>query len=246
MEERLQKLISRAGVASRRKSEGLILQKRVTVNGRVVSRLGVRVDPVRDHVKVDGKRIRPQPLESYVFYKPKKVLSAVSDPSRRPVVTQLIPSKSKLYPAGRLDFHSEGLIILTNDGALAVRLIDSSLQKVYQVKVKGRPAENRLDRLRRGTRIEGRKFLPCEIILLKAAPNPWYKVVLEEGKNRQIRRMFQSIGHPVQRIRRIAVGPILLGHLKAGEYRRLTHEERSQVMGTSMARRTKRSHPSNI
>ncbi len=246
MGERLQKLISRAGVASRRKAEVLILKKRVSVNGRTVSQLGVRVDPVWDHVKVDGRRIRLQPLESYVLNKPRKVLSAAADPAKRPLVTQIIRSKGKVYPAGRLDYHSEGLIVLTNDGELAARLTRSSqLAKVYQVKVRGRPDEQRLNRLRRGARIEDQVFRPCEIILLKAAHNSWYKVVLREGKNRQIRRMFEYIGHPVQRIRRIAIGPLLLGHLKPGESRRLTHTERSQVMGTVMIRRPKRLLPSN-
>ena len=246
MGERLQKLISRSGIASRRKAEVLILQKRVSVNGRTVSQLGVQVDPARDHVKVDGRRIYLQPLESYVLNKPRKVLSAVSDPTNRPLVTQFVRSKAKLYPAGRLDYHSEGLIVLTNDGDLAASLTRSSkLEKVYQVKVRGRPDERQLDRLRRGARVEDQVFRPCEISLLKPAHNSWYKVGLKEGKNRQIRHMFESIGHPVQRIRRIAIGPILLGHLKPGESRRLTHTERSQVMGGARTARPNRGHPSH-
>ncbi len=226
MRQRLQTILAHAGIASRRKSEELISQGRVTVNNETITRLGSQADPSTDEICVDGKRIRKERLEYYILNKPRGVLSAVSDPLRRPVVTQLVRSSSRLYPAGRLDFQSEGLIILTNDGDLA-RLITQAgrLAKIYQVKVQGQPPQEKLERLLGGIRVEGARLAARKVRLIERAPNPWYEVTLEQGRNRQIRIMFERIGHPVRRLRRIAVGPLRLGDLPRGAYREMTSQE---------------------
>ncbi len=215
-----------AGIASRRKAEQLIREGRVSVNGQVVTRLGTQVDAQQDHVKVDGKLIRPEPLEYFIVNKPQGVLSTASDPLNRPLVTQLVRSRRRLYPVGRLDFQSEGLMILTNDGELTRRITRAgTLEKVYRVKVRGQPTQEKLDELRSGIRIEGEKFARCEIRELKRARNCWFEVVLREGRNRQIRRMFEHVGHLVMRVRRTAIGPLVLGNLPLGGYRKLTSRE---------------------
>ncbi len=226
MLERLQKVVAAAGVASRRKAEQLILEGRVSVNGQTVTRLGTKVDPQQDHVKVGGKLIRQESLEYFIVNKPQGVLSAASDPLKRPLVTQLVRSQRRLYPVGRLDFQSEGLMILTNDGELTHGITRAgTMEKVYQVKVHGQPSQEKLDRLCGGMRIDGEKFAPCEIRELKRARNCWFEVVLREGRNRQIRRMFEQVGHRVMRVRRTAIGPLVLGDLSPGGYRKLTSGE---------------------
>jgi 23S rRNA pseudouridine2605 synthase len=232
MKERLQKIIARAGIASRRKAEELILEGRVTVNGKVVRELGAQADLLSDHVKVNGKLIHAEPLEYYAVNKPRGMLSTVSDQADRPVITDLIPSPRRLYPAGRLDYHSEGLLILTNDGELARRLMAAGqLEKVYRVKVHETPSEDKLDRLRQGIRVGPVQYGPCRIRPVKTADNPWYEVVLKEGKNRQIRNMFEKIGHSVMRLRRTAIGGIQLGKLRPGEYRKLSAHEVAMLKG---------------
>ncbi len=228
--ERLQKVIARAGIASRRKAEELIRQGRVTVNGTVVTKLGTQVDPARDHVKVEGKRIRPEPLESWAVHKPRNVVSTASDPEGRPTVTELVRSSRRLYPAGRLDFDSEGLVIVTNDGDLA-RLVTRAggHEKRYRVKVRGVPDEGQLRKLAAGVKSAGERFARCWIRMLRSELNSWLEVRLREGRNRQVRRMFESIGHPVMRLRRIAIGPLQLGDLKPGAARRLTAREIEQL-----------------
>ena len=226
MPERLQKIVAAAGIASRRKAEQLILEGRVSVNGQTVTRLGTKVDPQQDHIKVDGKLIRPEPLEYFIVNKPQGVLSAATDASKRPLVTQLVPSRARIYPVGRLDFQSEGLMVLTNDGELTRRLTRAgTMEKVYQVKVHGQPTREKLDLLRRGMRVEGEKFAPCEIRATKKDRNCWFEVTLREGKNRQIRRMFEHMGHLVMRVRRTAIGPLVLGNLSPGGYRKLSTRE---------------------
>ena len=226
MRQRLQRILAHAGVASRRKSEELISQGRVTVNNETITRLGSQADPATDEICLDGKPIRNERLEYYILNKPRGVLSAVSDPLRRPVVTQYVRSSSRLYPAGRLDFHSEGLIVLTNDGELA-RLITQAgrLPKIYQVKVQGQPPQEKIERLLAGIRVEGARLAARRVRLLERASNAWYEVTLEQGRNRQIRIMFERIGHPVRRLRRIAVGPLRLGDLPQGSYREMTSRE---------------------
>lgn len=224
--ERLQKIIARAGVASRRRAEELILGRKVRVNGRIVHELGVRADPQRDHIKVDGKLIRAQRLEYYALNKPRQVLSSVRDDKGRRVVVDLLRAKVRIYPVGRLDYDSEGLMLLTNDGELSRQLTRAGrVEKHYRIKVRGKPARKKLNLLRRGMRLVGQRLDPCSIEILKEGNNSWLAVRLKQGKNRQIRRMFGHIHHPVMRLRRVAIGSLKLGGLKPGESRRLSTRE---------------------
>lgn len=226
MKERLQKTIARAGLASRRQAEQLILGGLVKVNGKTITSLGSRADPLRDSIKVAGKRIRPQPLEYYAVNKPRLVLSSVSDSGGRPLVTQLVSSNRRLYPAGRLDFESEGLVILTNDGDLTRQLTAAGRwPKLYQVKVQGRPSRSALTLLEKGIEVGGEQWAPVRVRPRNVSHNSWFEVELRQGKNRQIRRMFQAIGHRVMRLRRVAIGPVQLGDLRPGQSRRLTPQE---------------------
>ncbi|MGH9418212.1 MAG: pseudouridine synthase [Terriglobales bacterium] len=250
MQERLQKLISQAGVASRRKAEVLITTGQVTVNGLVIAELGSKADWVRDHITVAGKPVRPAArLHHLLFYKPKGVVTTLSDPEGRPTIADFVrSSRERIYPVGRLDFHSEGLLVLTNDGALANRVLHAStaLPKTYWVKVAGRPGEEQLARLRRGVVIEGRRTAPAQIRWLAASgasgrerqragvyrtssENPWLEVVLIEGRYHQIRKMFALIGHPVEKLKRVAIGPLRIGQLKPGQMRELTPPEIAQL-----------------
>jgi 23S rRNA pseudouridine2605 synthase len=244
--ERLQKIIASAGIASRRKAEELITQGRVAVNGQIVSELGSKADPEHDHIKVDGKLLRgPQRYVYILLNKPKGYVTTVSDPERRPTVMDLVKNVGqRIYPVGRLDYTSEGLLLLTNDGALANHLTRaaSHVPKTYMVKVSGRPAEQDIQKLRRGIRISARPVAgrdggrpsppreaaahtaPAEIRLVKEAENPWYEVTLIEGKNRQIRRMFEEIGHHVEKIKRVRYGPLKLD-VEPGQFRALTPGE---------------------
>lgn len=232
MMERLQKLIAQAGIASRRAAEELIKEGVVTVNGSTVTELGTKADPLVDHIKVRGKLINPnlgKRENTYILLnKPKGYLSSVSDPEGRPVVTDLVKGKGKLHPVGRLDFNSEGLIILTNDGEFT-NLVTSSktIPKVYEVKVKGIPSEVAIRKLSRGIRLEdGFRTAPAEIRTLKPTEkNGWYQVTLYEGHNQQIRKMFDAIGHSVVKLRRIAIGNIKDERLAVGAYRPLMETE---------------------
>jgi 23S rRNA pseudouridine2605 synthase len=232
--ERLQKIIASAGVTSRRKAELLILQGRVTVNGTVITELGTRADPENDSIKVDGKRLRASPAKLYfLLNKPKKVISAVSDPEGRTKVTDLIRAKGKVYPVGRLDYNTEGLILLTNDGGFSKRVSQagSSLPKVYRVKVHSRPGERDLEKLREGIRLQsGVQLAPCRIDALGGDRNAWYEVTLTEGRNRQIREMFESVGSPVLKLRRIRIGFLTDRSLPVGHYRSLSGEEVARIL----------------
>ena len=232
MEERLQKIIAQAGIASRRAAEELIKEGRVTVNGKIVTELGTKADPEKDHIKVRGKLLNPQIGRRANIYillnKPKGVLSSAADPEGRTLVTDLVKGHGRLHPVGRLDYNSEGLIILTNDGEFT-NLVASSktIPKVYEVKVKGLPNENAINKLRRGIRLEdGFKTAPAKIKELKSTPNNgWYEITLHEGHNQQIRKMFDAIGHSVVKLRRIVIGKIKDDRLKAGAYRTLSEIE---------------------
>ncbi|MBV9242163.1 MAG: rRNA pseudouridine synthase [Acidobacteria bacterium] len=232
MPERLQKLISRAGIASRRAAEQLILDGLVSVNGHVVTELGTKADPEKDHIKVRGKLINKllqNQSKTYILLnKPRGYLSSVSDPEGRPLVTELVKGHGRLYPVGRLDFNTEGLIILTNDGEFANKLTRSrSIPKVYEVKVKGLPNPNAVNKLRRGILLsDGFKTSPAEIRELKGTDkNGWYEVTLYEGHNQQIRKMFDAVGHSVVKLRRIRIGKIEDPHLRTGQSRTLTPAE---------------------
>ena len=233
MQERLQKLIAQAGIASRRKAEELILGGLVSVNGEIIKTLGTKADPAIDNIKVDGRTINAKIVEREKVYillnKPKGYLSSAADPEGRNLVTDLVPQKfGKLYPIGRLDFNTEGLIILTNDGEFT-NLIASSkkIPKVYEVKVKGLPPENAINKLRRGVTLEdGFKTAPAEITVLKATDkNGWFEVTLHEGHNQQIRKMFDMIGHSVVKLRRFAIGHIRDERIGIGAYRLLDDRE---------------------
>jgi len=232
MQERLQKLIAQAGIASRRNAETLIENGKVTVNGKVITKLGSKADPETDHIKVNGKLINTvleRRKDVYVLLnKPKGYLSSVSDPENRKVVTDLVKGHGKLFPVGRLDFNTEGLIILTNDGKFS-NIVSSSktVPKVYEVKVKGLPNANAINRLRRGIRLDdGFKTAPAKITDLPSTnKNAWFEVVLHEGHNQQIRKMFDAIGFSVVKLRRTQIGHLSDSTVSVGKYRLLTPEE---------------------
>lgn len=231
MQERLQKLIAQAGIASRRASEELIAAGQVSVNGQVVTELGTKADPEKDHIKVRGRLINSKLNQQKVYVlvnKPKGYLSSVSDPEGRNLVTDLVKGKGRLYPVGRLDFNSEGLIILTNDGEFTNRLTAAkTVAKVYEVKVKGLPNQNAINKLRRGLALDdGYRTAPAEIRELKPTDkNGWYEITLYEGHNQQIRKMFDAIGNSVVKLRRTRIGKVADPHLKAGQTRDLTPAE---------------------
>ncbi len=239
-QERLQKIIAAAGICSRRKAEELILAGRVQVNGKVVTELGTKADPARDHIRVDGKLLHgPERHRYYLLNKPKGYVTTVSDPESRPTVVGLIRGGERVFPVGRLDYASEGLLLMTNDGELANALTRaaSRIEKTYLVKVSGRPKESDLDQLRRGLMIdrgkqgarEGRVMTaPARVRLAREGENPWYELVLIEGRNREIRKMFEEIGHHVEKIRRVGYGPLILD-VEPGKFRELTPEEVEQL-----------------
>ena len=231
--ERLQKIIAAAGIASRRKAEELISSGRVAVNGQTVTELGSKADPEQDHIRVNGKLLHGPERQVYLLLnKPKGYVTTVSDPEGRPTVMSLLRGvKARVYPVGRLDYASEGLLLLTNDGTLAQQLMKaaSHVPKTYLIKVSGQPSEDAVDRLRSGVSIEtdeGRriKTAPAKIRIIREAANPWYEITLIEGRNRQIRRMFEQVGHHVEKIKRVRYGPLQLD-VPPGEYRRLTAQE---------------------
>ena len=231
--ERLQKIMAARGIASRRKAEEIIAAGRVTLNGRVVVEQGTKADPERDVICVDGKPLkRPERLVYFVLNKPKCYVTTVSDPEGRPTVMDLLPKRGeRVYPVGRLDYASEGLLFLTNDGALAHKLMKagSHVPKTYLVKISGKPEEKDIERLRAGISIEledGRrvKTSPAKMRLAEDGANPWYEVILIEGRNRQIRRMFERVGHRVEKIKRVRIGPLVLD-VEPGKFRELTGRE---------------------
>ncbi|HEY7838623.1 MAG TPA: pseudouridine synthase [Terriglobales bacterium] len=250
MDERLQKLIAQAGITSRRKAEEMILAGRVTVNGATVATLGAKADSARDRVSVDGKPVHRPAIQHYLLlYKPKGVVTTLSDPEGRPTIREYLRGvRDRLYPVGRLDYNSEGLLLLTNDGELTNRILHAStaLPKTYWVKVAGRPTEEQLQRLRKGVVVDGRRTAPAQIRWLAASrasgrerqragvyrtstDNPWLEVVLIEGRYHQIRKMFLIAGHPVEKLKRVAIGPLTIGALKPGHLRPLTDAEVRQL-----------------
>ena len=229
---RLQKILSAAGVASRRASEQIILDGRVTVNGAVVRTLGARADPTRDAIKVDGRRIKLDVQNRYiVLYKPKGYVTTRSDPEGRRTVMDLIGEGAYIYPVGRLDYDSEGLLLMMTDGDLAAHLTHPSheVEKVYEVIVTGTPDPAAIDKLRKGVFIDGRRTAPAFVRMgttVKAArPTTLLTITLHEGRNRQIRKMCSAVGLPVRDLRRIGMGAVGLGNLKPGHWRDLTPRE---------------------
>jgi pseudouridine synthase len=226
--ERLQKILAAAGVASRRACERIILDGRVQVNGETVAALGARADPRRDEITVDLRPVRRERPVHILLNKPKGYVTTVRDTEGRPTVMALLKGVAeRVYPVGRLDFNSEGLLLLTNDGALVRRLTSpgSGVPKAYMVKVHGMPSPEALGELRRGFRLDGVRLRPCQVEVADRRGNPWLKVVLTEGKNQQIRRMFAAIGHPVHKLRRVQYGPLSDPALRPGEWRPLAPAE---------------------
>jgi 23S rRNA pseudouridine2605 synthase len=241
MEERLQKLIAQAGIASRRKAEELIVSGEVTVNGEIITALGTKANPETDHIKVNGKLINEKLKHRENVYvllnKPKGYLSSAADPEGRKLVTDLVPpSFGRVFPVGRLDYNTEGLIILTNDGDFS-NLVSSSktVPKVYEVKVKGLPNANAINKLRRGILLEdGFKTAPAEIKELNSTENNgWFEVTLREGHNQQIRKMFDAVGHSVVKLKRISIGHVKDDRIAVGAYRLLDEEEVQQFKNSA-------------
>lgn len=245
--ERLQKILSQAGIASRRKAEELILEGRVQVNGQTVTELGTRADLSRDHIRVDGKLLQGREEQRYyMLNKPRGYVTTLSDPEKRPTIMDLMAPKKgphgdqvRLYPVGRLDYLSEGLLLMTNDGELANKLSKAAagVEKIYLVKVSGIPEPEKIAQLRRGIMIDrgrldevrsGRRdrivTSPAKVEQVRGGDNPWYELTLTEGRNRQIRKMFEEIGHHVEKIRRIGYGALRLD-VAPGEFRELTPGE---------------------
>src|SRR5262245_21595875 len=233
MDERLQKILSQAGVASRRASERLMLEGRVTVNGVTVRELGAKADSAEDDIRVDGRRIKTVERRRYILLnKPRGYVTTRSDPQRRPTVLDLLGGvREYLYPVGRLDFDSEGLLILTNDGDLAARLTHPrhGVARVYEARVLGVPDDHDLKRLSRGILIDGRPTGPAHVVLTRGgrrqSGSALLTITIHEGRNRQVRRMCEAIGHPVTHLKRVAIGPIRDTRLKLGQWRELTAAE---------------------
>jgi 23S rRNA pseudouridine2605 synthase len=238
--ERIQKILAKAGIASRREAERMVAEGRVSVNGKVVRALGFKADPSMDYIKVDGRRLAPfEPKVILILNKPRGYLSTVKDPKGRPTVLDLLKDvKWRIYPIGRLDFDAEGLLLLTNDGDLAYLLSHPrfSIPKTYWVKVAGVPEEKKLKWLKRGVMLEdGRaKAVSCSLIR-RREKNSWVRVVVTEGRNHLVKRMFSAIGHTVLKLKRTEYGPIQLGDLAFGQFRYLTQTEMEKLKKISLA-----------
>jgi len=229
MEKRLQKILSDMGIASRRKAEELIIEGRITVNGRIAT-IGMKADPVKDHIKVDGKLlIRSEPKVYIMLNKPKNVVTTLYDPEGRPTIKDFLKGvKYRVFPVGRLDYDSEGLLLLTNDGDFAHAVLHPSkkISKTYLVKVKGVLDEEEISKLRTGVKLGDGMTAPAQVTrVTRTENNSWLKMTIHEGKKRQIRRMFEKMRHPVLKLKRIKINGIELGELKPGIYRYLAFEE---------------------
>ena len=228
-EERLQKILSRWGVASRRKAEELIVGGRVSVNGKTVVELGSKADPDVDQIRVVGKHIRPPSRKLYLMlHKPKNCITTTFDPEGRETVMSFLKGvKERVYPVGRLDYQSEGLLLLTNDGDFANAILSAKnkVPKTYQVKTNGYLTAEQEEEFRKGIPVHGRRTAPAKLKVIKRAENPWYEVELIEGRQNQIRLMFQSFGLMVEKLRRIQIAFLKLGSLPPTHWRSLTREE---------------------
>ncbi|HVL70136.1 MAG TPA: pseudouridine synthase [Vicinamibacterales bacterium] len=234
---RLQKILSAAGISSRRASEALITEGRVTVNGAPVTELGSKADPDTDDIRVDGRRVKTATARRYILmYKPRGYITSRSDPQQRPTVIDLLAKggvREYVYPVGRLDYESEGLLLLTSDGALAEQLMHPShgVEREYHVRVRGVPDRQTVRRLEQGVVLDGRKTAPARVEILKLMENAsgeddaLLSIVIHEGRNRQVRRMCEAVGHPVSRLRRVRIGPIRDEHIRPGEFRDLLDRE---------------------
>jgi len=240
-EERLQKILSQAGVSSRRQAEKIMLEGRVTVNGKIVSELGSKADLQIDHIKVDGKLLKPPKHQVYIaLFKPNNTVTTVTDPEGRTTVMELLRGvKERVYPVGRLDYHSEGLLLLTNDGDMANAIMSKAthLPKTYVVKANGTLTTEQQQQFRDGVPLSGKRTMPAGLKLIREGENPWYEVKLMEGRNNQIRLMFKHFGHLVEKLRRVRIGPLELGPLKPGQYRHLADEEVQKLKRAIQAKR---------
>ena len=239
MEERIQKILSAAGIASRRAAEEIILDGRVRVNGKVVAELGAKADPDRDHIKVDGKLINPKQPKAYIMLnKPAGFVTTMSDPEGRPIVADLLKGvRVRVYPVGRLDYDTEGLLLLTNDGDLAhlVTHPKHELPKTYLVKVKGFLEDRHVDMLEQGVFLKDGKTAPARVRKLrKEEANSWVEITIHEGRKRQVRRMIDHTGHSVIKLKRTRIGSLSLGDLPVGMYRHLTLDEVQGLRQTAM------------
>ena len=233
MEKRLQKILSDMGIASRRKAEELIIEGRITVNGRIAT-IGMKANPVKDHIKVDGKLlIRSEPKVYIMLNKPKNVVTTLYDPEGRPTIKDFLKGvKYRVFPVGRLDYDSEGLLLLTNDGDFAHAVLHPSkkISKTYLVKVKGVLDEEEIAKLRTGVKLVDGMTAPAQVKrVIRTENNSWLKMTIHEGKKRQIRRMLEKIGHPVLKLKRIKINGIELDELKPGAHRYLTSEEINKI-----------------
>ena len=240
--ERLQKILSQAGIASRRASAQMMLDGRVTVNGTTVRELGTKADPSRDDIRVDGSRIKIAEHHRYILLnKPRGYVTTRADPERRKTVLDLLRGvKEYVYPVGRLDYESEGLLLLMNDGELAARLTHPShgIARVYEAKVLGVPDAHDVDRLQRGLTIDGRRMRASEVTMLpmkRDGSGATLVITLREGRNRQVRNMCEAIGHPVDHLKRVAIGPLRDPRLKTGFWRDLSEEEVARLQKASEA-----------
>ena len=228
MPERIQKILSRAGVASRRAAERVMAEGRVTVNGEVVKEMGARADLATDDIRVDGVRVRPTQQRVYLLLnKPKGIVTTRRDPEGRRTVMDLVPAVPGLFPVGRLDVTTEGLILLTNDGEFAQRVSHPryEVSRVYHAKVRGVPTAETLGRLRKGVRVEGERLGVDRARVLEGDNNAWLELTLHEGKHHEVRRLLEAVGHPVSKLKRVALGPLTARGLEPGAFRPLTDAE---------------------
>ena len=239
MNERLQKILSQAGIASRRAAEKLIAEGRVSVNGRTILEMGTKADPAADDIRVDGRRVKKAERQRYILLnKPAGFVTTRSDPQRRRTLMDLLAGvREYVYPVGRLDYDTEGLLLLTNDGELAARLTHPrhGIERTYEARVAGMPDHAAIERLRAGIPLDGRRTMPAAVTILNKAPASRLAgrkepegillITIREGRNRQVRRMCEAVGHPVRKLTRKRIGPLTDRRLKPGEWRELTPAE---------------------
>lgn len=238
MKERLQKIIAKAGLASRRQAENLIRDGMVRVNGIVVTELGSKADPAEDSIEVNGKPITNlEPKVYVVLNKPKGYVTTLKDPQKRPIVTDLLKDiKSRVFPVGRLDYNTEGLLLFTNDGDVTQRLIHprNKVLKTYLVEMHGMLTSSEINKLESGIELDDGFTAPAKLKFIKKIKDKsWWEISIHEGKKRQIKRMFEGIGHSIYQLRRIRFGPLELGELTPGKYRFLTDQEIRELVGSA-------------
>lgn len=244
MQERLQKILSRAGVSSRRTAEQMIADGRVSVNGAVVTQPGTKADPAKDDIRVDGKLVSLEAERVYIMLnKPQGYVTTLSDPQGRPIVTDLVNGvMERVYPVGRLDYDSEGLLILTNDGDFSQRIQHPrfKIPKTYRVKVSGNPGQKEIQLLEKGIDLPDGRFAPTDVRLEKTnRESAWLRLTITDGRNRVIRRAFEAMGYPINRLVRIAVGDITLEGVREGDWRLLTPREVDRLLAGAEAPKPK-------